>query len=132
MVIYLQKALVDMRTLSFLHGKSILSNQVLQSSNILLNKCCITEVVFCLTKCFVSSRSVLSYRVLHSNSGLSNQVLHSSSVLSNQVLHSSSNLSNQVFYSSSVADQEKILALLVSWSFYRKPTAKRGNHRYLV
>ena len=26
-----------------------------------------------------------------------------------------------------VADQEKILALLASWSFHRKPTAKRGN-----
>ena len=24
-------------------------------------------------------------------------------------------------------DQEKILALIASWSFYRKPTAKRGN-----
>ena len=24
-------------------------------------------------------------------------------------------------------DQEKILALLASWSFHRKPTAKRGN-----
>ena len=25
------------------------------------------------------------------------------------------------------ADQEKILALLASWSFHRKPTAQRGN-----
>ena len=25
------------------------------------------------------------------------------------------------------SDQEKILALLASWSFYQKPTAERGN-----